>query len=297
MEYQNKKKEYWKKEEKKDSEEEKKEGKECPKCHTINELEAKFCEECGYNFGGAKKKKCPKCSTVNEPEVIFCEECGYKFFGEGNQEQAVKEQKKKEEVKKKVKETDIPKRVLSQNEELLKMKAYTQKVERKNQKKKKTLTPLFSDKQKANIKEMDKKTKEEIKKREEDEKKRQEEERKKRFKHFLKPIGNITFILTWEFSNSSNTGGPDIDMWIISPNSHRLSSSRDGYGLGPDPDDGKIDHDDTGDGTGGPERAFWPERRAPKGKYEYGVRYYGGDGNVNYQVNVFINGKCVQTKK
>ena len=25
-------------------------GKECLKCHTINELEARYCEECGYKF-------------------------------------------------------------------------------------------------------------------------------------------------------------------------------------------------------------------------------------------------------
>ena len=29
---------------------EEKEGKECPKCRTINNLEARFCEECGYEF-------------------------------------------------------------------------------------------------------------------------------------------------------------------------------------------------------------------------------------------------------
>lgn len=44
--------------------EEEKEGKECPNCGAINELEAKFCEECGYNFEGLKV--CPYCGKKIE---------------------------------------------------------------------------------------------------------------------------------------------------------------------------------------------------------------------------------------
>ena len=55
--------------------EEEKEGKECPNCHTINELEAKFCAECGYNFEGVKN--CPKCGAkIISPNADICELCG-----------------------------------------------------------------------------------------------------------------------------------------------------------------------------------------------------------------------------
>jgi len=71
----------FKKEEKKKKEkkiylpEEEKGGKECPNCHAINELEAKFCAECGYNFEGAKN--CPKCGAkIVSPNADICEVCG-----------------------------------------------------------------------------------------------------------------------------------------------------------------------------------------------------------------------------
>jgi len=71
----------FKKEEKKKKEkkvylpEEEKGGKECPNCHAINELEAKFCAECGYNFEGAKN--CPQCGAkIISPNADICEVCG-----------------------------------------------------------------------------------------------------------------------------------------------------------------------------------------------------------------------------
>jgi len=54
--------------------EEKKEGKECPNCHSINETNAQFCGECGYDFSGGRK--CPKCGTKTFLNADICEVCG-----------------------------------------------------------------------------------------------------------------------------------------------------------------------------------------------------------------------------
>ncbi len=51
------------------------EGKECPQCHMINEFDARFCEECGYNFEG--EKHCPNCGAkIVSPNADICEVCG-----------------------------------------------------------------------------------------------------------------------------------------------------------------------------------------------------------------------------
>lgn len=111
--------------------------------------------------------------------------------------------------------------------------------------------------------------------------------------------GDISFTLTWSWYDSGSEG-PDIDMWVLDPNGYRLSTSRDGYGLGPSPDNGQIDVDDRGafgDGDGGgPERTFWPSGQAPAGKYTYGVRYYQGDGAVSYILNVYKGTVKVDSK-
>lgn len=55
--------------------EEETEGKECPHCYTLNEHEAKFCSECGYDFTGVKH--CHKCGTrIVSPNADICEVCG-----------------------------------------------------------------------------------------------------------------------------------------------------------------------------------------------------------------------------
>jgi len=108
-------------------------------------------------------------------------------------------------------------------------------------------------------------------------------------------IGNPTFTLTWSYTGGGE--GPDIDLWVTDPTGKMLTTSRDGYGLGPTPEGGKIDYDDrgasgSGDG-GGPERAYWPTGQAPSGTYSYGVRYYSGSGTANYTVHVYKNGSLV----
>jgi len=44
----------------------------CPACGTENELDRKFCGECGT----ALARACPSCGTPNAPAVKFCGECG-----------------------------------------------------------------------------------------------------------------------------------------------------------------------------------------------------------------------------
>lgn len=67
MNYKEKKKEEAKKERKEEFPEEKT-LKECPACKTINELTAKFCQECGYKFikEGSEKPKEPAPQIVQE---------------------------------------------------------------------------------------------------------------------------------------------------------------------------------------------------------------------------------------
>jgi len=74
MKYQNKKKEHWEEEERKGFDEEEKEGKKCPNCGAINEPEARFCAECGYNFEG--ERHCPRCGAKVPPDADICEVCG-----------------------------------------------------------------------------------------------------------------------------------------------------------------------------------------------------------------------------
>lgn len=111
-------------------------------------------------------------------------------------------------------------------------------------------------------------------------------------------IGDPAFTLVWSYTVEGE--GPDIDFYVTDPNGATLSTSRNGYGLGPTPEGGKIDYDDRGDqgagDGGGPERAYWPEGQAPQGTYTYGIRYYGGTGEVNYTLRIYKGGQLAVTK-
>ena len=234
MEYQGKDKE----EERHLPSEEEKASKECPNCHSRNEVEAQFCGECGFSF--SSERKCPKCGAKVLPNADICERCGEwllvgkckfcyadleegaKFCSEcGNPTAGIVcpqcgqlsnfdfckhcnipltalAQKMIEKVKNR---SVAQKESFSSNQEtrryfmaqryisleaktdpsivqdktkneLLKLKSYIKRVESKSTKKK-SFTPLFSEKQKEDIKKRDKKTQEERRK--------QEEERRKRF--------------------------------------------------------------------------------------------------------------------
>jgi len=112
--------------------------------------------------------------------------------------------------------------------------------------------------------------------------------------------GNPTFTITWSYDGDSQSEGPDIDIWVVDPREQTLSTSRDGYSLGPTPQGGRIDYDDqgaTGPGDGGgPERVYWPLGEASHGTYTYGVRYYAGTGTAHYTLRVYKNGNLYTTK-
>ncbi len=223
--------------------EEEKEGKECPNCHFINETEAKFCAECGYDLSTGEK--CPKCGAkIVSPYADICEVCGewllegkckfcYADLEEGatycaecgnpvagiicpqcgrlsyfdfckfcntplthiaykmiervkaNPEEKIEKFTTNQEARayfmaqkfvmmgvevKEKKEED-------KAEELLKMKEYIEKVKKKQ--KKKTYTPLFSEKQIQDILSSGKEAEKEIQ-RQEEERRRKEEERRRR---------------------------------------------------------------------------------------------------------------------
>jgi membrane protease subunit (stomatin/prohibitin family) len=51
--------------------------KQCPKCSALNDINTKFCAECGAPFMAASGK-CPKCSASVPAGNKFCPECGSK---------------------------------------------------------------------------------------------------------------------------------------------------------------------------------------------------------------------------
>ncbi|NNE90815.1 MAG: zinc ribbon domain-containing protein [Verrucomicrobiales bacterium] len=46
---------------------------ECPSCNARNDLDSKFCKECGSAIPGPKRCNC---GTVNDADAKFCDECG-----------------------------------------------------------------------------------------------------------------------------------------------------------------------------------------------------------------------------
>ncbi|MBN2795925.1 MAG: zinc ribbon domain-containing protein [Clostridia bacterium] len=49
-----------------------KDSNECPKCHIQNDLDASFCDHCGYPL----KKLICSCGTQNESDAKYCKKCG-----------------------------------------------------------------------------------------------------------------------------------------------------------------------------------------------------------------------------
>ncbi len=45
---------------------------ECHSCHQQNDIDAKFCDECGEKM----MKSCHSCRNENDPEARFCDNCG-----------------------------------------------------------------------------------------------------------------------------------------------------------------------------------------------------------------------------
>jgi len=49
----------------------------CHKCNSLQDSEAKFCDDCGTALG--KARGCPQCREMNDPDAKFCDNCGYEF--------------------------------------------------------------------------------------------------------------------------------------------------------------------------------------------------------------------------
>jgi len=116
-------------------------------------------------------------------------------------------------------------------------------------------------------------------------------------------IGDLTFVLTWSYSGSSNFEGPDLNIRVIDPDGNTLTSDvtlpdlspiDNFYVLGPTLEGGIVDkYDEGGWGSGdgaGPERIYWPIGSAPTGTYSCFVSNDHGDGTANYIVRVYRNG-------
>ena len=46
----------------------------CPKCHTLNDDEEKFCRNCGFQLNSSRI--CPECGKTNDSNSKYCKECG-----------------------------------------------------------------------------------------------------------------------------------------------------------------------------------------------------------------------------
>ena len=46
----------------------------CPKCHTMNDDEEKFCRNCGFQLNSSRI--CPSCGKTNDSNSKYCKECG-----------------------------------------------------------------------------------------------------------------------------------------------------------------------------------------------------------------------------
>ena len=46
----------------------------CPKCHTLNDDEEKYCRNCGFQLNSSRI--CPECGKTNDSNSKYCKECG-----------------------------------------------------------------------------------------------------------------------------------------------------------------------------------------------------------------------------
>jgi hypothetical protein len=101
--------------------------------------------------------------------------------------------------------------------------------------------------------------------------------------------GEISWTLTWSYSGSEITEGPDIDLWVKTPSGETISGvNKSGSGFALDIDD----RGGFGSGNGGgPERIYSTSSSVTLGTYEYGVRWFGGNsGYVNYSIRLYYDG-------
>lgn len=49
----------------------------CHKCNSLQDGDAKFCDDCGAAI--EKTRGCPQCKEMNDPDAKFCDNCGCRF--------------------------------------------------------------------------------------------------------------------------------------------------------------------------------------------------------------------------
>lgn len=93
--------------------------------------------------------------------------------------------------------------------------------------------------------------------------------------------GDVSFRIYW------TPRSHDIDLHVVDPNGHHLWYKAPGC-----PCNGILDRDDrTG---GGPENIFWPEGKAPRGRYTYYAFYFEGTGRKTVVLQVRKKGEIVE---
>ena len=106
----------------------------------------------------------------------------------------------------------------------------------------------------------------------------------------IPPDGDLSFLLEWTLPVGAPV--PDVDLHVNEPSGEHVY-----FGNPISASGGQLDYDDTStdpDGTGGPERIFWPFGTAPSGTYEYGIRWFGGVGSADYALVVYIGATQTQ---
>lgn len=192
-------------------------GRHCPGCDAKVSANADICEACGEWL---LEGKCKFCYTEIEEGEAYCGECGnpiagincpqcgelsyFDFCKHCNIPLSARAKKMQEDLKSNDEELEFLELLgdftpeeeaekSSQREEMLSLRAYAERVEEK-EKKGRTFTTLFSEKQKESIKEAERGVEKEIKKREvekrkkEAERKRQEAERQERLREQLQKM-------------------------------------------------------------------------------------------------------------
>jgi len=87
---------------------------ECPRCHTQNPENNKFCSQCGMKL----VKVCPKCGCESLPSDNFCGECGHNFSEPGEISPGKPSSEEQLDLIKKYLPKDLSAKILAQGEKM-----------------------------------------------------------------------------------------------------------------------------------------------------------------------------------
>ena len=108
--------------------------------------------------------------------------------------------------------------------------------------------------------------------------------------------GDVSIVLVWSYTDSETSEGPDIDLWVESPEGAIVSAENPTAVSGLE-----LDFDDqggygSGEG-GGPERILFNELETITGQYDYGVRWYlGSSGSIEYTIKQYKGTTLINTE-